>query len=386
MSFGLAHAIIQYVASDGAVLLDPMAGSGTVLAAARTLNHSCYAFDIDPLASILLRVISRRHDIRALDTHVERVSAHAATLARDRQRLDRRFEQAFDAETQQFINFWFPAQARRGLLALVRCIEGLKDEHAQDVLTIIFSRLIIAKTTGVSRAIDLPHTRPHRNRFKPMPDPLVIFRRRAYEVLKLLQRLTSEPVRIRLCARQADARRLPLKEGVVDLVLTSSPYANAIDYMRAHKFTLVWLGYSVSELRALRAQMIGTERSQQVVDGKLSWLEACLPTYGNKEGSRQGVLRRYFYDMHAVLSEMYRVLRPGGASVLVLGKSRMDGHVVDIPAIATELGKRIGFRYLGTRYRVIPSSRRALPFGVMKNGQNPLDRRMAEEAVVCLGR
>ncbi|MGC9522680.1 MAG: hypothetical protein ACP5HG_12470, partial [Anaerolineae bacterium] len=40
-----------------------------------------------------------------------------------------------------------------------------------------------------------------------------------------------------------NAQSLPLEDEVVDLIVTSPPYpAYAIDYMRAHKFSLVWLG------------------------------------------------------------------------------------------------------------------------------------------------
>ena len=60
----------------------------------------------------------------------------------------------------------------------------------------------------------------------------------------------------------ADARQLPIDDESVDLVITSPPYANAIDYMRAHKFSLVWFGEPISELSALRATYIGSDNSR----------------------------------------------------------------------------------------------------------------------------
>ena len=53
---------------------------------------------------------------------------------------------------------------------------------------------------------------------------------------------------------------MPLRDEVIDLIVTSPPYANAIDYMRAHKFPLVWLGESVVNLTELRARYIGSEK------------------------------------------------------------------------------------------------------------------------------
>jgi len=64
----------------------------------------------------------------------------------------------------------------------------------------------------------------------------------------------------------------------VDFVLTSSPYANAIDYMRSHKFSLVWMGLSVSKLAMIRGQMVGAERGQRKVMPSSGGSSAFLPT------------------------------------------------------------------------------------------------------------
>lgn len=62
---------------------------------------------------------------------------------------------------------------------------------------------------------------------------------------------------------QGDARRLPLDDESIDLVVTSPPYLNAIDYMRCSKFSLVWMGYTIESLRHIRSASIGTEVSLQ---------------------------------------------------------------------------------------------------------------------------
>ena len=42
-------------------------------------------------------------------------------------------------------------------------------------------------------------------------------------------------------------------------MLTSPPYLNAIDCMRSSKFSLVWVGRSVGELRRIRSAPVGAE-------------------------------------------------------------------------------------------------------------------------------
>ena len=63
-----------------------------------------------------------------------------------------------------------------------------------------------------------------------------------------------------MCSWPAIPGILPLADGSVDLIVTSPPYANAIDYMRAHKFSLVWLGQPIANLSHLRGKYIGAER------------------------------------------------------------------------------------------------------------------------------
>jgi DNA modification methylase len=79
----------------------------------------------------------------------------------------------------------------------------------------------------------------------------------------------GEPLRVGILdrlARDPGARALQLKEKSIDLIITSPPYLNAIDYLRCSKFSLVWMGYSISALRDLRSVCVGTEVGQSPTD------------------------------------------------------------------------------------------------------------------------
>src|SRR3954453_19652745 len=109
--------------------------------------------------------------------------------------------------------------------------------------------------------MDLSHSRPHRA-FKRAP-------------IKPFQKfLAAVDLVVNNCVRQnepnrgpaprlylGDARALPVRSASIDLVLTSPPYLNAIDYIRCSKFSLVWMGHSIEELRNIRGRSVGTEAS-----------------------------------------------------------------------------------------------------------------------------
>jgi len=386
MSPRVAKTIIELGTASDSVVLDPMAGSGMVPLAALALGRECRALDIDPLALLTIRVQCGSYSLKDLSRIGLRVQERATQLAKQPAALDQRFKRDFDPPTRKFVNRWFPARSRRGLLSLWMAIAEARPAHLRDPLKIAFSRVIIAKSAGASRAIDLPHTRPHRLFGKRVPNPLVMFPRRLKELIERLGKRQPIPNDAKLDLRSGDVRRIPYADGSVDLVLTSSPYANAIDYMRAHKFSLVWMGYSVTELARIRAQMIGVEHGQQKPRREMAWLESKLPVVRKQWRRRVAIFRRFFYEMESVVQELHRVLRPGGACVLVLGKSIVSRHVIDTPACIATIAKRCGFNHVGTLFRDLNPHRRSLPFPRPRARGKSLGKRMHQEAIVVLER
>ena len=201
----------------------------------------------------------------------------------------------WDAKTIEFIDYWFAPETQLELSALIRSIEEIEDPGLRAFFTVAFSAVIITKSGGVSLALDLAHTRPHRAKMilnksgeaftltalpeeslprlrfltKTLRSALTEFEGRFRQNLKSLPETKSTRLEPTICG--GNAQRLPLRSDSVDLIVTSPPYAsNAIDYMRAHKFSLVWLGYPIDQLSTKRKEYIGSEDMTDI------HLERCL--------------------------------------------------------------------------------------------------------------
>jgi DNA modification methylase len=178
---------------------------------------------------------------------------------------------------------------------------------------------------------------------------------------------------------------MPLGDQTVDLVVTSPPYANAIDYMRAHKFSLVWLGRSTRRLSHLRSRYIGAER---VAAGDCPPLpegpERVIAALGELDGVRSRVLRRYFTEMARATSEMFRVLRSDAAAVIVVGTSTMRGLDVQTHTCLAEIAASAGFDVVGIGRRTLDRNRRMLPVSRIRRTDSTIERRMHEEHVIGL--
>ena len=128
-------------------------------------------------------------------------------------------------------------------------------------------------------------------------------------------------------AFRADARQLPLPDRSVDLIITSPPYPGVLDYAWANWIRVWFLGSTVQE-----------ERARLLLTSSLS---------------------RYLAFMEEALQEAYRVLRPGGHCVLVVGDVRRRGKVINTAEFLAEVAEGVGFQVREVREDPYPLRKRS---------------------------
>lgn len=361
-------------------VLDPMAGSGTVVRTALEQGHQAYGYDLDPLAVLMARVWTTPLDITSLCELGESLSAQARTKVHDPLLpwIDT------DAETQAFISFWFGQEQRADLRVLSSLLLRI-DGAVGDALRLALSRIIITKNAGASLARDVSHSRPHRARTS---NDFPVFAEFDRSVKWLAKRLKSQQSLREASVAIGDARRLDaLETGSIDAVITSPPYLNAIDYMRGHRLALVWMGFQLKELRVIRSAEIGVERviGDTANQTLANHLRADMGPLDDLSNAQQRMINRYTLDLFEMVSEMHRVVRPGGKVVLVVGNSCLRGIFVRNAEAARAAAEYIGFRVTKRRERDLPPTRRYLPPPTDANASN-LHKRMRTETVLTLVR
>ena len=364
-------------------VLDPMAGSGTVLAVARANGHRAIGVDIDPLAVLVAKVWTTTVD----EEKVRDKASEVLELARkgfDPLPAGEAYPAGSDDETREFVRYWFDVYARRQLTALSKAISGVRDHDIRDVLWCAFSRLIITKQAGASLAMDLSHSRPHRQ-FEYAPvKPFNRFRIAVETIVSNCPRAGTGPLGPITLVKQGDARRLEIKSETIDLVLTSPPYLNAIDYMRCSKFSLVWMGHNVNDIRQLRGQSVGAEAASEEASDA-DWVKLIIndlklrPKLSCRD---RGLLARYVWDMSQALREAARVLKLGGRAVYVVGDSMTRGTFIRNSKIVTVVAQQHGLSLFSRQCRSLPANRRYLPPPNRAVSSTAMDGRMRKEVVL----
>jgi len=420
----LPHRFIDALTHPGDTVLDPMMGSGTTVLEAFLLGRYGLGFDIDPLALLLAKTKVTPLDSRYLMQVVKEIVERARRAANEeRVELENRLATLWTPKTQDFVEYWFAHDTQIDLLALISEIEQIADKEVEAFFKLALSAIIITKSGGLSLALDLAHTRPHRakvvmdpagqivvgrdlssNSFrrvklltKRLHSPFEEFEKRAQQNIRGLPIKSSarpqpyltglfghEPDRILPGIALAHAQALPITGNSVDLIVTSPPYAsNAIDYMRAHKFSLVWLGYKIDDLGEKRKEYIGGESTTRFVFEPLPEHTEAVVVDITKRDKRKGrVLHRYYSEMMRTLREMYRVLKPGKAAIVVVGSSVMRERDTETQICLAEIGQTIGFQVPHIGIRKLDRNRRMMPAGTHPDLDSRIQQRMHEEHII----
>lgn len=338
----------------GAVrVLDPWNGSGTTSLIAHRLGHVPVGFDINPVLSIVSAAkIAHADDALHL-------SGLARTLAASPLRVDRG-----DDPLRSWLGPTAVAQYRGIEHALMSQLattpEGASLHPSRDGLPPIAAFLLLALIrtartyAGVKQGSNPTWVRPSAERRRPGTDLGV---RWIEQVRAMAGDLKSAGEKISWNGRLgiADARELPLDDGSIDFVLTSPPYCTRIDYIVSASFELAALGIGVDadEFERLRKASMGTPLSRSL---ELPGIPRRWPTEVKRiltairehpsKASHSYYFRtywQYFEDAMKSLAELHRVVRPGGAAVLVVQSSYYKDIQIDLPELYVACANAVGF-------------------------------------------
>lgn len=359
------------------LVLDPMCGSGTVLAAAASRGHDARGFDLDPLAVLMSSVATQPVSTDQLVAEAERVCAIAQASNVCTPRWD-------DPETIRFAEYWFGATQRIQLNRLAHQLDQVGDNSVRQALQVALSRTIVTKAPKASLAADTSHSRPHRVANESSYD---VYRGFSQSVIGLKRLLDERSIVGRVDVRRGDARALDLPDSSVDLIITSPPYLNAIDYLRGHKMSLIWLGHTIPEIRKIRSNSIGAERAldgatrSQVTEMVQEVKESSL--FPNDLPI--GTITRYAHDLCLFAKELHRVSKPGSEAVTVIGNSTLRGNYIQNDVLVRRAYELAGFNVLNRTERDLPENKRYLPVRT-RDKNSSMAKRMRTEVVLTVGK
>ena len=293
--------LIQLLSKPGDLVVDPFSGSGTTGVEALLQGRRVHLSDV---VSAAIQV-ARGKISAALDGG--NVCADARLILEsllwdDLLRSDDIGLHSEGADPR--LKDWYHEDTLEQLRYLWRIIEQATRQSTREVLEMLFTDTLFAcaavrgtTATGRRRRHHWGWIADNVRPKKPIrTNAIAAFRQRVVWALAILPTSGPPPAPGVTIARE-DARSLTLPSRAADLVVTSPPYLGMIDYVKANRLTYMWMGWA---LERDRSEEIGARY---------------------RRGSRTAI-EGYLASMAAAVSEIARILKPGGFCAVVLGASR----------------------------------------------------------------
>lgn len=359
------------------VVLDPMSGSGMVLGTAAKVGLQAIGYDLDPLACLISRVNGRSVAAKKAENALKDLLSLARELDSEKATLGWIDN---DPATKKFIDFWFGNKQQKQLRALSYFLVErpfIKNSVVLDVLKVAVSRLIVTKEPKASFARDTAHSRPHRTITENNFD---VFEALPNSLRHVISALRPDQIKQNVKSFRGDARRMGrISDHSVDCIITSPPYLNAIDYMRGHKLSLVWLGHDVGSLRNIRSRAVGAELVlDSEHDQEFSKFLARL--HDDIDDKKKRILKRYYVDLCDLTKDAFRVLKTDRDATYVMGNSNVKGREIRNSDLLILAAEKAGFVVSDIKTREIPENRRYMP--MKGSNQTALSNRMKQEYVI----
>ena len=311
---------IQY-AEAKAVHVDTVAdifcGCGTVAYETVKANRHFWGCDINPVATLIARTKSRHYDNERLAFYYEQIVREFAL-------------QTFDGNNvianNERIKYWFLQQQIEDLSKLKQSIEMVVDNDTyHEFFLCAFSNILKSCSRWLTKSI------------KPQVDP----NKKPHDVLEAF----ATQVKMMVKANQvneinggfADIETTnclskTVKQPFVDLLVTSPPYVTSYEYADLHQLSTLWLGYT-DDYRSFRKGTIGSLHGENHLPDHLNNLnhtgrDIVYKLYAIDKSKCRSV-SQYYIDMQNAVKKVYELIRPGGATLFVIGNTEYKGVKID---------------------------------------------------------
>ena len=365
----IAYALTTYGRS-GMNVIDPFAGYGTVGTVARLLGNDYELWDLNPLLEYLHSVaIMKPVDVDS-DALVQRMMAHNRGFIPD----------------WSNVAYWYPEEFLPMLFKAWGFYHSLEDEKLRRVLLIPLLRAThyfsyndekrqkLSRSPLAKRRTDRLQAQDWRNIFAAMVSKGIseILRR-----LKEYDELRPKPVK---CAIRAGIDALTQDfDGEKDILITSPPYLQAQEYIRATKMDLFWLGYTEETIRGLSKKEFPYQDVPKITIYSGTYAK-CLD--GITEPHMSRLFERYFYGVLGTLTRLQGHISK--KLLLFVGPATIRTVPIPIDQIFVEHFQALGWKHEITLVDTIVA--RAMFFYKFNPATGAKDRRMATEHLVVLSK
>ena len=322
---GYSPEIVEYALEQEktkGILLDPFCGTGTSLLVAKEKGILGRGVDASELAVFVSQVKCANYDNKNID--------EAKSF------LKNVFKQRKEPEIKWDFELFSPRAAfpKRNLNDILYLRQAIGESEISDttkkllllaLVSILPQSSLIVKDGGVLRMDKRKSAMPAKDAFK----------RKVKHMVSDIEKsgINGKEPDVQL----GDARALPYEDESCDIIVTSPPYLNNVDYSKIYGLELSLLMLDKEITKITRGRSL---RSFLKKDAKVQY----VPEEAGEIGYRIPVVGAYFADMENSISEMKRVMKSGASAYVVVSNSVIFQEHILVDEILGAIGERMNMK------------------------------------------
>jgi len=348
----VARRLILEYSKDGDTLLDPFCGSGSVLVEAKLNKRYSWGIDLNPLAILIARVKTTPVDPKLLTRKLWDILEGLNTLLPG------------EVQVPDFFNirFWFKERVIFELAKLKAVINQIEANEIREFFQVVFSEVV--RLSSNSRSSEFKLYRYPRERLQNHePDPTKLFKSKAMANIAGMEKYYRE-VSDSYWARPILGNSMKfggIPKDSVDIVVTSPPYGDSrttVAYGQFSRLSSQWLGLEGCEVVDKKSLGgIPVKNLQNLLPSET--LSKLIQVINEADEHRAKDVLSFYVDLNKALIEIDKVVKSGGVLCFVMGNRSVKGIRLPTDLVLVELLTDLGYVYLLTIIRNIPS--KAMP-------------------------
>jgi DNA modification methylase len=332
------------------IILDPFAGCGTVLVQAKINGYKSIGTELNPLLQFIANTKLNCWDISP---------NYFLKVYNDMPKNERSEAPPFLKSSSHFSD-----GVLRNLEIIKGAIDSLKpkdekNNKVRDLIKLAFSSILI-DCSNLKRSPCLGYCKD-----KKVYDqaPFVLFYQKIHNIaddLKLIHSQYKEYINTESKVVLANAMSFNHQDNY-DLVITSPPYMNGLDYVINYKIEMGWLGFvnNHKELKKIKDEMVVCDNVSKglikdfyktgsfynndwIDDIKLHIERNILKRGSYRRYDMPYIVHKYFDDMYKVMKNVVKSLKKGGRFILVVGDSLIADVYIPTDLLIAKIGLDLG--------------------------------------------
>jgi DNA modification methylase len=351
----IENKIKEYELHNGALVVEPFAGSGTTLISANLFQCNAIGFDVNPLMTYISEVKTTWNiDLELFKETLNIITKQFIQSIKDGNDINVK-NSFLNFMPKKELNQWLSPSLQIESNLLKTIIDDVDDINIKNLLLLALSKSCFE----ASYVALCPGTTFYP--FREKEEFWDIFTKKViqiYKDLQLIQKYDNYGTSKLINDSCLNSSKY-IDNNTIDFIITSPPYPNDLEYTRQTRLELYLLGFvkNMDDVKQIKRRMVKgstklifkESKSEKYISQFNEIKEISNMIYEQTKDKNWGfdyprMVREYFGDMYLCMKEFYGLMKLNANFLQVVGDQTIKGVYIPVCDILIKMANEIGYK------------------------------------------